>query len=50
MTWMRSKSTRMQPAMAPLPCPWSLEVENTVNTLHEGGETVSGIIVKRGNA
>ena len=28
-----SKSTRIQPAMAWLPCRWSLEVEKTVKTL-----------------
>ena len=32
MTWILSKSTRMQPAMALAPWRWSFDVENTVNT------------------
>ena len=35
LTWILSKSTRMQPAIAAVPCLWSLDVEKTVNTLIE---------------
>lgn len=40
-TWIWSESTRMHPAMARSPCRWSLDVENTVNTLAQSKHTHS---------